>query len=384
MAFGHPYMGVYAETTQSKLDEAQSDYSSTKDKKDSAESELNKLTSDKDSLAGVLDELNVKMSEAGDILEGLEDNISNTQNEIDLTWGRIEELSVTIEELEIRADEEYEKAKEQIKFAYETGGSLRPVYMSGEMSYADYINRTIYMQMFAAYYQNTIDELEQTCTELADTKEEHEENLMKLEISKEALEEYQATVQDQYEDINEEFEAVQAKVAAYEDEIEDTRKLISKYEQDLADKQNDIDSLKAQIEEEKRISEQAATQEWRDISTVTTADSDRKLLANLIWCEAGNEPYTGQVAVGAVVMNRVMSPSFPDSITGVIYQGKQFTPAKSGRLALALSLDSATESCYQAADAALAGVNNVGNSLYFRSSSSGVSAKYTIGSHVFY
>ena len=83
----------------------------------------------------------------------------------------------------------------------------------------------------------------------------------------------------------------------------------------------------------------AAQSSWRDISQVQFADGDRYLLANLIYCEAGGEPYTGQVAVGSVVMNRVLSAVFPDTVVGVIYQRKQFSPVASGRLALALRKD---------------------------------------------
>ena len=60
---------------------------------------------------------------------------------------------------------------------------------------------------------------------------------------------------------------------------------------------------------------------------MTAATSgEQALLAALIFCEAGGEPYEGQVAVGAVVMNRVRSGIFPNSITEVIYQSGQFGP----------------------------------------------------------
>lgn len=123
---------------------------------------------------------------------------------------------------------------------------------------------------------------------------------------------------------------------------------------------------------------------WRDISEVSFAEGDRYLLANLIYCEAGGEPYEGQVAVGSVVINRVLSSVYPDTITGVIYQNKQFSPVASGRLALALAEGRATGSCYQAADAVMKGTTNVGNCVYFRTPVDGVTPKYRIGGHIFY
>ncbi|MEI3194538.1 MAG: cell wall hydrolase [Lachnospiraceae bacterium] len=104
------------------------------------------------------------------------------------------------------------------------------------------------------------------------------------------------------------------------------------------------------------------------------------LLAAIIYCEAGNQSYEGMVAVGAVVMNRVYSSSFPNSISEVIYQSGQFTPASSGVLASALA-NGVPSTCYDAAVAAMNGENPVGSALYFNTGS-GKGIK--IGAHQFY
>ena len=100
-------------------------------------------------------------------------------------------------------------------------------------------------------------------------------------------------------------------------------------------------------------------------AAVSASASDTQLLAAIIECEAGGEPYAGQLAVGAVVMNRVKSGSFPNSISGVIYQSGQFTPARSGKLARVLSNGKISSSCYQAAAEALAGADNTGGANIF-------------------
>ena len=109
------------------------------------------------------------------------------------------------------------------------------------------------------------------------------------------------------------------------------------------------------------------------------SDSTLKLLASIIFCEAGNQPYDGQVAVGAVVMNRVRSGSFPDTITDVIYQSGQFTPAMTGWLDSVLASGGYTDSAMQAAADALAGSNPVGDCLYFSTGGGG----YQLGDHYF-
>lgn len=114
-----------------------------------------------------------------------------------------------------------------------------------------------------------------------------------------------------------------------------------------------------------------------------TADADTTLLlAALIHCEAGGEPYEGQVAVGAVVMNRVRSSAYPDTIHGVIYASGQFTPAMSGKVNRVLESGKIYESCIKAAEEALSGVSNVGDLTHFRR----VNGRegLVIGNHVFY
>ncbi len=69
-------------------------------------------------------------------------------------------------------------------------------------------------------------------------------------------------------------------------------------------------------------------------SSSTSNSSNVNLLARLIYGEARGEPYTGQVAVGAVVMNRVRSSSFPNSISGVIYQSGAFDAVRDGQINL--------------------------------------------------
>ena len=147
--------------------------------------------------------------------------------------------------------------------------------------------------------------------------------------------------------------------------------------------ETDLKALQKQLQEELALSQLAQNSQWRDISQVVFAEGDRVLLANLIFCEARGEPYAGQVAVGAVVMNRVLSSKFPNTVVGVIYQRNQFEPVNNGSLAYALAKNRATETQYRAADEAMAGVTNVGNCLFFRTPIPGLNG-ISIGNHVFY
>lgn len=111
-----------------------------------------------------------------------------------------------------------------------------------------------------------------------------------------------------------------------------------------------------------------------------TADETR-MLAALIQCEAGGEVYEGQLAVGAVVMNRVRSNAFPNTIAEVICASGQFTPALNGRLEEVYN-GTIKDSCLQAAEEAIAGNTNVGEAKYFRRA--GKHEGTEIGNHVFW
>lgn len=87
---------------------------------------------------------------------------------------------------------------------------------------------------------------------------------------------------------------------------------------------------------------------------------DLALLARLISAEARGEPYTGQVAVGAVVLNRVDHPSFPNSISGVIYQAGAFSCLYDGQFD-----EPVADSAYQAAKEAMAGADPTGGAIYY-------------------
>lgn len=138
---------------------------------------------------------------------------------------------------------------------------------------------------------------------------------------------------------------------------------------------------KAAAEEAARLAAEAQ-QAALAAQTAAISTEELKLLANIIYCEAGSESYVGKVAVGNVIMNRVKSASQPNTITEVVYAKGQFSPVRNGSLQRALSSDKADAACYQAAIEALAGAQPVGGKLFFRRNN-GRSGQ-VIGHHVFY
>lgn len=132
---------------------------------------------------------------------------------------------------------------------------------------------------------------------------------------------------------------------------------------------------------EREAKEAEAKRKVQKEAIMATAD-EVTVLAALIQCEAGGESYEGQVAVGSVVMNRVRSARFPNSIKEVIYAPGQFTPANSTKMTNLVLNGNIYESCRLAAAEVIGGYCNVGDCLYFRRA--GNKEGLIIGNHVFY
>ena len=141
---------------------------------------------------------------------------------------------------------------------------------------------------------------------------------------------------------------------------------------------------KAEEEAAAKAAQAAQTTETSTVqnAAVSASYDDVTLLAALIQCEAGSECYEGQLAVGAVVMNRLRSGAYPSSISGVIYQSGQFPPAGQGMVA-GIAANGPKGSCVQAAQQALSSADNTGGATCFSRASSG-RAGVVIGNHVFY
>lgn len=183
---------------------------------------------------------------------------------------------------------------------------------------------------------------------------------------------------------NDASELIKQAKADYEAKQEEERKAAEEAEQKRLEE--------ARIAEENQLAKQnqlaEETIQANDFESLETSQnpimnvspSEQELLAALIFCEAGNQPYEGQVAVGAVVMNRVRSNIYPNSVSEVIYQSGQFSPAMTGWLDSILASGSYTDSAMQAAADALAGSNPIGDLLYFDCGGWG----YQIGDHFFH
>ena len=258
----------------------------------------------------------------------------------------------------------------RIQFMYEQGNLSLLVILLESDSFIDFLNRAEYVSYITAYDKQKLEEYTQLQASISETKQALQNEETTLFALKDNVKQKQASV-DQL--------------------IRDTQSQIASAEKNLANLENQLkewEELEKQLEEKKAREDMEKWQALQnglheDFTNIDyeVQEGEAYLLAAIIQCEAEIEPYVGKIAVGNVVMNRVKSSHFPNTITGVIYQNGQFSPVASGRLAYRLEAG-VNEECARAAYEVLNG-KHVIDALFFRTYR-GVINGTIIGTHVFY
>ena len=382
---GLPSFPVLADpsSTLDKIKQAEQEKAETEQKK--AETELQKEQKE-----GQLSELNIKQGDLKVKLNALNDDLTEAANNLYVVEGKIADKEAEIErtlreveEARRTEEEQYEAMKKRFQASYESPQDTYFAILIGSTSFSAFLNNTDYLKMLADYDARMLEKYKEAKEAVIAKEETMEKEKAELDGLKAQIEAEQGRINDLISTTNMYVREYQAQINTANQEILAYQAEIESREAEIAEQQDNIEALQAQYQRELELSRQARAAAWRDISEVTFEEGDRYLLANLIYCEAGGEPFDGKLAVGAVVINRVLSSRYPGTVSGVIYQNAQFSPVGSGRLALALAEDWANAACYEAADKAMRGGTNVGNCLYFRTPLEGMEGTI-IGGHIFY
>lgn len=395
-------MTVQADTgTKERVDLASKDTGSSVEElerqREEQQSQLDSLKEYQINLSDELTELNNGLQEISNELADTQDEIAAKNVEIDAAESRIAELTT-------RSESQYEAMKKRVQYMYENGNQSYLELLLGASSFSDFLNRMEYAKSIYDYDRQELSDYQDTLAELKQQKED-------LETAKEELLAAEQTKQEQKSKADSLVAAQQEKISAAKSDVADAETEIADTDAEIARQKAYEEELEAQKakedaarqEEIKRQEEELINSQQPDASdnnanpdgtssgdNTTGSDtsgggtvnaSDAAMLAALIQCEAGGESYEGKLAVGSVVMNRVDSSYFPDTVVGVIYQSGQFSPVASGRFAVVLS-SGADASCVQAATEVLAGTRTL-NCLYFRRNN-GLINGTVIGNHVFY
>lgn len=362
-------LSVYALTTQEKINLKEAEKQQTVGKLNETKENLSSLQTEQKNLKSTLQNLNDKLNEVSTNLADLESQIAQKNQDIAQTKEELEQARKT-------ANDQYAAMKKRVQYMYERGQWDFLETLLHADSFADMLNYYEYVNALSSYDRKMLTQFESIRDEV-DAKEKQ------LQKENEQLEAIRVDVQAEQARVSGLVSTTSNSISSYSNQISIVEAEADVYEETIKQQEKDLATLRKKLAEEIAMSRLAAQSARRDISQVSFGEGDRILLANLIYCEAGGEPYAGKLAVGAVVINRVLSSVYPDTVTGVIYQSGQFSPVKSGRFDLALATGRANAACYQAADEAMAGVSNVGNCVYFRTPVLGLNG-IAIGNHIFY
>lgn len=355
-------------TSYSDLQDAQNEKKQAEDGANRTQDQLDDLNEERADLQNIIDELNEELQIAtGDLI--------NIESLIEEKEANLEQMQADLEEAKNKEAEQYEAMKNRIQFMYERGDSAYIEMYFSSKSISDFLNKSEYVEQLAAYDRKMLEDYANLQVQI----QEDETYMVDERASLDALK-LQAI--DRENEALEKVAEAASNLSGYADEIAKKEKELLDYEREIEEKEYDIAKLQAEVKKNQALSAEAASAGFQDLSGIQFSAGDLDLMAAIIECEAGGESYTGKVAVGNVVMNRVASPKFPNTVLEVIYQNKQFSPVGSGRFAVVLARG-ANASCYQAAQDAMNGAAPVGQRLFFRTPIPGLTGMQ-IGGHIFY
>lgn len=351
---------------ENEINENQSKY-------DEIQNKLSELENSKENLAEYVVKLNDSYTYILSVIEDLDTQISSKSEELD---GIDEKISATEKQIE----EQYDLMSLRIQFLYESNSTNFIESILSASNFEELINQMAYYNDIVEYDRSELEDLQASMSELNSMKDE-------LSASLEELNSLKAEQNKQKAELEALMAEASTNISNHQAQIDEAESVAAAMVEEMEAKRNSIEELKK--EEEKRLAElarkesMAAAGETEEKVPYAQVDGDLRRLAAIIYCEARGEPYEGQVAVATVVMNRVESTRFPNTVEEVIAQPNQFTPYGMGLYAIALAKDDMQQSCIDAAREVLENGVRSGDWLFFRTINNIVQGTY-IGHHVFY
>ena len=301
-------------------------------------------------------ELNEKMIEEAELIE-------KTHKELYDIDDRIKESENKLKEYEESGEIAREYLYNNIVMDYEAGyrkGLLDYCLMSD--SVMDILNRIEYSRAVNEYIDNRIISAEWMTKQI--NKERNSLNEMKT-AKQDQLESYER----QRTEFADEIDKLSELMENAKDNAESSKKFAEEMEKrvaEMAEREKELLKQAQYSDNSGQVTYSGNGTDYYYEAPYDYTDAELKLMAGIIQAEAGSTSYPGMVAVGSVVMNRVKSPDFANTIEGVIYAKSQFEPVSTGRLAVILA-EGPVSSCYGAAKDVLEGKRNVHN-YYFKAS----------------
>ncbi len=351
------FSSTYSYASQSEVDRLKQESQNAKDKvnqindqKNQVEGAKNQLKNQADSLSGQISSLNSQISNVTGEISETEENIAAVEEDL-------ASLSEELEKTQASLDAQKESMKLRIQYMYENKSANTLVNFLECGSISGFLQRLEYMSQITSYDQKQVKKFEATQKKLEDTKSAIEAKGLELSA-------YQDNLESKKSQLGTLVNSTASALNTTNTQIANTQAVLDEIEKQLKEAKEQEKRISQQyMDEQRKLAEKLAGEHGGYSGGYSTTDEETLILAALIQAEAANQGDAGRLAVGSVVMNRVASSKFPNTVSGVIYASGQFAPVTSGRVALILA-EGPNSACQYAASQAIAGNTNT-DALFF-------------------
>ena len=343
---------------------SQSEVDRLKEESQKASDAVKDINNQKQQVEGAKQQLEGQANSLTGQITNLNNQISNVTGEISETEADIAEVEADIatlnEQLELTQaslDSQKESMKLRIQYMYENKSTNTLINFLECGSISEFLQRLEYMAEITAYDQAAVEKFAATQKEIEDTKSAIEEKGQQLSAYQDNLKSKKSQLGVLVSDTSTALNVTNSQIA-------DTQAAIEQLEKQLDDAKAYEKRIQKQYQDAQvALAEKLAGEHGGYTGGYSTSDEETLILAALIQAEAANQGDAGRLAVGSVVMNRVASSKFPNTVSGVVYASGQFAPVTSGRVALILA-EGPNSACQYAAAQAIAGNTNT-DALFF-------------------
>ncbi|MBD8915262.1 MAG: hypothetical protein EGR77_04610 [Pseudobutyrivibrio sp.] len=407
---------VYAKS----LEEIRQEQLENKKKKDAVESEKQDAQKVVDDLQDQADDLGATYNSYNKRLQSVNKEISDTEDAIASTTASISQLEKELEEAKEAEAEQYEGMKTRIQYMYENGTQSLFVSLLESGSMVEFLQKAEYVSAITSYDRKMMNTYAKLQTSIQEKSASLSEKKTELFAYNDTLSAKQDELDGLVNDAGSAYSAKKGEVSAAQMSVEEYEAKIQEFRDNEAALEGQAAAAQAALAQQilaQQPQQQPQQPEGENPGetggentgstesggadntgqtpqipsentggSISYSDADLKLMAAIIQAEAGGESYAGQLAVGTVIMNRVKSSLFPNTLSGVIYQKNQFQPVRDGHLALILERGP-NESCTNAAKQVLNGYRS-GDWLFFMTKYwadyYGITGYSMIGNHAFF
>ena len=318
-------------------------------------------------------------------LDSLNGQIAEAEEKMAVVSAEIVDLNGQLQEAQTLEKDRYEQLKKRLKSTYEHGGTsglIRILLESGTLS--DFLTKFEYLNAIVEYDHKKITEYKDLQNEIMQKKAEVEEKEAELNA-------YQNELDEKHDELANLTDTVRGQLSSTNSSLSSEKNKLADYDKQLADLDKKMKALESQVaaaqaELAKQIAERLALTREDTSGSYSASDTELAWLAATIQAEADGESYTGKLAVGSVIMNRVKSSAFPNTVIAVITQNMQFASYRSGKVELIVS-NGPNSTCVRAAQEVLNGAR-VGDYLFFMTrywaDYYGIAEYTMIGNHAFF